>query len=479
MQPSYLFYDIESTGLNKCFDQVMQFAAIRTDLDLNEIERHEYLVKVIDDVIPSPGALITHLVSINDANQHGISEYEAIQKIHALLNTPGTISLGYNTLTFDDEFLRFSFWRNLLPPYTHQYANQCGRMDLYPMTLIYHLFQSHVITWPMIDDKPSMKLENLSAANAFSQGQAHNAMVDVEATLALAKALRTERAVWDYLSGYFQKQTEQHRLRQLPILLQQNNHRLSWGLMVLGKIGNRYNYIAPVLNLGTHNHYKNQTLWLRLDLSELETTTSESIEKTTWVFKKKYGEPGLVLPPNDRYLEQVDEKRKNIVQGNLRWCQENPELFDEIVQYHREYKYPVVDNVDAEAALYQADFLTPQEQRWCNEFHRATPEHKSQLIDQQGNPLLQELATRILGRHFPKYLSPQQYEQYHAFRQKALGQAESEIPIDFRGDARMNLLVLERQLQELDQLNLSEKQQTLLEELAQRHQLSSGDLPAS
>jgi len=41
MKKTYLFYDTETTGLNKSFDQVLQFAAIRTDLDLNEIERHE------------------------------------------------------------------------------------------------------------------------------------------------------------------------------------------------------------------------------------------------------------------------------------------------------------------------------------------------------------------------------------------------------------------------------------------------------
>ena len=52
MTNSYLFYDIETTGLNKAFDQVLQFAAIRTDPELNEIDRHAvelYQCPSVDD----------------------------------------------------------------------------------------------------------------------------------------------------------------------------------------------------------------------------------------------------------------------------------------------------------------------------------------------------------------------------------------------------------------------------------------------
>src|SRR3990167_3496936 len=157
MKKTYLFYDIETTGLNKCFDQVLQFACIRTDPDLKEIERHAFSVKLNHDVIPSPAAIMTHRIGVNDF-QKGISELEAIQKIHALLNTPGTISVGYNTLGFDDEFLRFSFYRNLLPPYTHQFSNQCGRMDMYPILLFYFLFKKEILQWP----QGNLKLENIA-----------------------------------------------------------------------------------------------------------------------------------------------------------------------------------------------------------------------------------------------------------------------------------------------------------------------------
>ena len=63
---TYLFYDIETTGLNKCFDQVLQFAAIRTDLNLNELERHHIHCRLNKDVIPTPMAMITHRIRLAD-----------------------------------------------------------------------------------------------------------------------------------------------------------------------------------------------------------------------------------------------------------------------------------------------------------------------------------------------------------------------------------------------------------------------------
>ena len=96
MADSYLFYDIETTGLNKAFDQVLQFAAIRTDLQLNEIERHDLKVKLRPDVIPSPQAILTNRKSPSDFSA-GMCEYEAASEIHRLMNLSETISLGYNT----------------------------------------------------------------------------------------------------------------------------------------------------------------------------------------------------------------------------------------------------------------------------------------------------------------------------------------------------------------------------------------------
>lgn len=426
---SYFFYDIETTGLNKAFDQVMQFAAIRTDEDLNEIERHELLVKINPDVIPSPYALITHHIPVEKANT-GLCEYEAIRKIHDWMNQSKTISLGYNTLGFDDEFLRFSFYRNLLPPYTHQYANQCGRMDLYPIAALYYLFQPEALQWPIVEGKPSLKLEYLNAKNNLAVGMAHDAMVDVEATVELAKRLMQHDKMWDYCRGYFNKEEDLSRAAKLPEAFL--NYKI--GLIIDGSFGFKNNYQCPVLSLGAHYHYKNQTLWLRLDDEKLSTTSSKTINEIPWVIRKKIGENNLLLPFIDRFTQHIDKDRQKIIDENLNFLKKNPKLLQEISEYHRNYTYPFIPDLDVDAALYQNGFPTPYEQQLSMQFHQKPIIEKHEVIDKFLNKNLREQAIRILARNYPDHLP----EKYRAEFDAYMEIINSDKPLtDYRGKNRM------------------------------------------
>lgn len=43
---AFVFYDTETTGSDIFYDQILQFAAIRTDDTLNEIERFEIRCRI-------------------------------------------------------------------------------------------------------------------------------------------------------------------------------------------------------------------------------------------------------------------------------------------------------------------------------------------------------------------------------------------------------------------------------------------------
>lgn len=455
--PTYLFYDIETTGLNKCFDQVLQFAAIRTDLALNEIARHNIQIQLNCDVIPSPTAMITHRIPLQEI-QAGQSELDAIHEIHELLNTPGTISLGYNTLGFDDEFLRFSFYRNLLPPYTHQYANQCRRMDLYPITVLFYLFKHDAIKWPSVDGKVNMKLENLNTTNQLTSGRAHNAMVDVEATLALAKKFICHKNMWDYALGYFNKNEDIRRSQQLPISFESEYLAFREALLINGNLGSALFYQTPVLSLGQHQFYKNQSLWLRLDNELLQTTTADSIAETTAVIRKRAGEQPILLPPHERFLTHLLPERQTLANANKAWLQNHPDILQLICDYHQQYRYPKVDNIDPDAALYQLDFPTSREAFLLQQFHVTAPKDKENVARQFPNAVHQEQAMRILGRHYPDVLSEQLRQQFAEYLQTS--------PIDYRGHQRLTSTLA---LQEIDFLknenNLDAEQINLLNTL--------------
>ena len=286
---SYLFYDLETSGLNKCFDQVVQFAAIRTDLEFNELEHYEFLVKLNPDVIPSPSAFLTHHIAIKDLELKGKNEYEVITAIHKLFNQPGTISVGYNTLGFDDEFLRFSFYRNLLEPYRHQYANGCSRMDIYPITVLYHLFKPEIINWPEINGIKSLRLEHLSTANNFNLGAAHNAMVDVKATIELAKLLQRDQASWEYASGFFDKKCDMERFVKY-----QKGVSLQSAILISGKFGRVNHYASYAICLGMHRHYRNQSIWWPIDREIMSNFKDEVAPAELITLHKRFGEPPLL-----------------------------------------------------------------------------------------------------------------------------------------------------------------------------------------
>jgi len=463
---TYLFYDIETTGLNPCFDQVLQFAAIRTDLDLKEIERHEIFVKLNCDVIPAPEAMITHLIGMEKCNT-GEKEIDAIQKIHRLLNAPGTISVGYNSLGFDDEFLRFSFYRNLLTPYTHQYANGCSRMDIYPMIVMYYLFKPEALEWPYIEDSEknsriSLKLENLNTKNQLVEGQAHNAMIDVEVTLAVAKKLMQEKETWDYMTQYFIKKSDLDRTTKLPIVFESNHspHRLA--LIVNGKFGNRNNFVAPAISLGQHHHYKNQNLWLRLDDENLQNINEKNIADSSFTIRKKAGETPILLPYQDRFLKKLSKERQALTQENLQWLQGQKDLFRNICKHHQEYKYPNVPNLDADAALYEIGFPTQQEEALFRNFHQAAPDKKSNIMALFPNPIRKEQALRILGRHYSKYLSDNERTTFEEYR---LSTTQKNKAIDYRGKTKLTLPEAMKAIQSLKtNIELTSEQQLRLKE---------------
>ena len=436
MADSYLFYDIETTGLNKAFDQVLQFAAIRTDRQLNEIDRHSITVRLRPDVIPSPAAVLTNRIPVSEFSD-GLSEYEATEMIHRLMNQPDTISLGYNTMGFDDEFMRFSFHRNLLPPYTHQYKNGCSRMDLYPITIIYRLYKKDVLIWPEIDGKISLKLEHLGSANQFISGQSHEAMVDVAATVELGRRFYKNQKMWRYLVGCFDKETDARRMADLPITFQssQGDHRT--GLLISGEYGSDQNYQVPVISIGTSIPYPNQTLWLRLDLPQLRETTSESITESTWIIRKRLGEPGILLPPHDRYWRKIGKDRSAIFVDNLKWLQENHDIFQQIINYYRKYRYAFIPNLDPDASLYQIGFYSRADESLCRRFHRATMDEKTKMVQQFSNPDARTLAWRIICRNYPGAVSSKFAGEFNGYLERVNPSKQTDAMVDYREEARI------------------------------------------
>lgn len=458
MMKTFLFYDIETSGLNPAFDQIIQFSAIRTDMNLNELERYEWVIRPNPDTVPNPTAMIIHRTPLALWLQ-GEPELTVIQKIHALLNTPGTISLGYNSLGFDDEFLRFSFYRNLLAPYTHQFANSCSRADLYPIAALYYLFHPSTLNWPIRNEKISLKLDAINELNQLATGVAHTAIVDIEATIALAKKFMQHPETWQYALGYFDKEKDSERIQKLPSLLE-NKH----AILVDGIFGASLNFCAPVLHLGTHYHFKNQACWLRLDIENLSQSTLDDFIQHNWVINKKIAEPGFLLPPTEKYLNKLNSDKKELLKKNIAWLQDNPKILNAITQHYCDYTYPKHPNIAPEAALYYQGFWNNEQQQQSQQFHRVNDAEKFKVIDKISHPLLKTLAIHALGRLDKDFLSNDQREEFESYWMKL--KEHPEKIIDYKGKQKLSLVQALDEIQALkNDVTLDKEQLKLLQEL--------------
>jgi len=416
-----LFYDIETSGLNPAFDQVLTFACIRTDLSLNEIGREDIVIRLRDDIVPSPGAFLTHRLDAQIL-ETGISEYHAALKIHSLLNTPQTISIGYNSLGFDDEFLRFLFYRNLLDPYTHQFANGCRRMDMLPVTLIYYLFCPQALSWPVIDTgKSTMKLEHLSLQNKFkTSGRAHEAMSDVESVVGLATAFSKYSEIWSYVQGFFDKNADLKRMNSLKNSKLSKAYGMDLALMISVSFGSDCNYMAPVVYVGGSVPYKNQSLWIRLDKEGM----FDQIDETLGVYdlitiRKKPGDQFFILPVLDRFWEKLSPTSRTVCIRNLDFIKQNMSGFDKTVGFHRNFEYAQVPDIDLDADLYQSGFFSFQDKKEIAIFHKTEEKKRYQITQSFQSNRVRMLAQRILVRNFNE--KPECVPEFHTHLERLLG----------------------------------------------------------
>ena len=201
MAGSFLFYDLETFGTDPRTSRIAQFAAIRTDLDLNPVEDPvSFFVKPANDLLPSPGATLVTGITPQMADREGVTEAEAFSRIHEEMARPQTCTLGYNSLKFDDEFVRHGLFRNFHDPYDREWRSGNTRWDLLDVFRLWHALRPEGLAWPRREDgATSFKLEHLAEANGVREGDAHEALSDVRALIALARLFRlAQPRLWDY-----------------------------------------------------------------------------------------------------------------------------------------------------------------------------------------------------------------------------------------------------------------------------------------
>ncbi len=189
---SFVFYDTETTGTQSAFDQILQFAAVRTDDDLREIDRFEIRSRLLPYVVPSPGALRVTGLTIDQLLDEALpSHYEMVTRMRATLGgwRPAAF-VGFNSLRFDEEFLRQAFYQCLHPPYLTNTGGNRRADALHLVRAAAVLHSDQIVVAKSDKGGPSFKLDRLAPANGYNHPNAHEAMADVEALIFLCRIVR-------------------------------------------------------------------------------------------------------------------------------------------------------------------------------------------------------------------------------------------------------------------------------------------------
>ena len=204
-ETTFFWHDYETFGISPRRDRPVQFAGLRTDAELNPIaEPVMWHCQPAPDFLPDPESVLLTGILPQHAMQHGLPEHQFAAHIEAELARPGTIGVGYNSIRFDDEVTRFLFWRNLIEPYGREWQNGCSRWDLLDLLRSCWSLRPEGINWPTHQTgerigQPSFKLEHLTAANGLQHAAAHDALSDVQATVALARLVKNKQPkLWDF-----------------------------------------------------------------------------------------------------------------------------------------------------------------------------------------------------------------------------------------------------------------------------------------
>ena len=429
-EPTFFWHDYETFGADPRRDRPSQFAGIRTDADLNVVgEPLMIYCKPPRDMPPQPAACLITGIAPQLTEREGLREAEFAAAIHEQLATPGTCTVGYNSLRFDDEFTRHLLYRNFYDPYGREWENGNSRWDLIDLVRLCEALRPDGIVWPTREDgSPSFKLEHLATANGLKQDRAHDALSDVEALIALARLIRQHQPkLWDW---YYALRRKQRVFELLDVA----------AMTPVVHVSSRYpasrHCLTVIAPLAAHPSRAGEVIVYDLSADPSDLLTLDAGDVADRVFTSRADLPEGVerialrtvrantapaLAPLS-VLKGADHGRLGLdmeaVERHLDMLRNAEGLAEKLRHiYGQAGSMPPAD--DAELALY-GGFLPDADRRLLGEVRATPPDQLGTRPFNFRDPRYPELLFRYRARNWPETLGANERERWEAFRMDRL-----------------------------------------------------------
>lgn len=466
MAASFFFYDLETSGFNPREQRIMQFAGQRTDMELKPIgEPVNILIKLTPEVVPDPDAVFITGITPQSTLADGVTEAEFLKQFYKEVVLPDTVFLGYNTVRFDDEFMRFLHYRNFYDPYEWQWCNSCSRWDILDVVRMTRALRPEGISWPMTDDgKPTNRLELLAKLNNLDHYAAHDALSDVYATIAVAKLIRDKQTkLFDFLLDCRTKKKVQEMVCENKPFVYSS-----------GKFSNDHEKTTVCMRLADQPQHRGSYVYdLRHDPSEfLGMTAAELVER--WQYSRDQSAPPRLPVKLLQFnhcpaiapmgvLDQASQERLAVnletIKRHIAILRANPGFSDTILQAvalmdkARDKAMPQSSDVDTQ--LYTGSFLDNSDKQALPAIRAAQPAAVAGFATTLHDERLKGLLPRYKARNYPETLTEEERQVWEEFcRQRVMD-----------GGPQARLATFFKRLQELASGSLTSEQTFLLEEL--------------
>jgi exodeoxyribonuclease-1 len=470
MAGSFFFYDLETSGIDPRNARIMQFAGQRTDMNLNLIgDPVNYLIKMTADVLPVPDAVLITGITPQHTVSEGIIEPEFLKLFYSEVVTQDTIFVGYNSIRFDDEFMRFLNYRNFYDAYEWQWKNGCSRWDLLDVVRMTRALRPEGILWPFDSaGKATNRLELLTSINKLSHMHAHDALSDVLATIDLARLIKIKQPeLFNYLLNSRSKQAVKQLVQKATPFVYTS-----------GRFSSKFAHTTVAVQLAKHNTQDAALVYdLRYDPAPFLKMNVESLIEA-WKYHKdpeavrlpvktlKYNRCPAIAPlgviKDKATQERLDLDLINVTR-HLEALKQNQSAFTQklaeavsIMDKEREkQQMTTIDNeLTVDERLYDG-FIDKVDQTVMSEVRTMEPRRISDLNNRFKDDRLKKLLPLYKARNYRSLLDSEEVANWESFIAARL----------FSGDNNSQLSRYFKRLDELSKTKLTKEQDYLISEL--------------
>ncbi len=410
---NFVFYDFETSSSNKHWGQIIQIGAILTNDNLDELDRFDVRCRLSPGIIPEAMALIVNKTSPTMLKKSNLSHYEMIRQFVETLKKWGKATyIGFNSIEFDEEFLRSTLFQTLEYPYITS-TNGNTRGDILSLARAANLYYPNTLKNSKNEKGNDVyKLDQMAPLNGIEHGDAHSAIGDVIATLGIAKLIAKKAPnVWKASLMTLDKNQTLELIKKETYFCTNEYFYGKSRPYVQTFVCQHPQYQWPLCFDLRHD----PNIYLKMPIPEL---TAVMKKQPKFIRTIRHNKHPVIMNP--QYGEKFDEykiigssklqERAKLIKGNNEFA----EKISTIKRLESEEKEQSKSQEDLyeEESIY-TKFTTAEDNKIMPEFHSVNWDKKLSIISKFKDERLKYFGKKLLYMEKPELLSKEDYNLIH------------------------------------------------------------------